>query len=1591
MDDTIVDLSEGPQPLEKDDKFSNPQGLALSSAVSDQEGPGLDMVKFREDFDKYYSLGQVSANSIIEQKSGPVLDASREGITAAAQEAAEAGDVRQVQSYAEMFQLLQSDWENMDKVDKHAAVGTKGYSDAAAKKSPITWQNSLDEIAEASKANAYKDAWKDLAASYIEQDISLMNGFVDIGKQVLPFVGTVTDFEDYTTAVDRALGEVGPSQFSRGTEASAREKAVNAMASMDDAKKLAFVYKIYNEIKNQNTVGGKFLAAGFVGSLVERPSEMEDVVFTGLSAAGVVLDVLGVTAIGKGYWKYLKARTLADKQIAAVAGADTAGEMAGSALVEGVPSVGSTLNKDAAKSVSMSVDGVLPAGIQGTSAKAQERLIDNTQQLLDNLEKVIYSGGVKVDEAAAFRDALKASHAPEVNKSVHSFDIVEAAPSGVKYKAVWQSPEGIPFHSLKAAQEFASALGGKVEIAQSGSKVIDKDVIEQAKAIESTIKELQAKLVFVSKKSDVPPVSTSKEFQEAQAGSEQITLGKPSMSDEAKAIANEIEVNTGKLAELNDLAKELKTGYVVTQVNNKPVPLNYIQSLSKGEVEDTTGPLSLLNPRLGVDEHTYMTRLAGTHADSRIRKLLSEYVQKYTNKLIKPGSKRKVEQALIDGDKYSDKGAQGKEFSVIELRSKGLSDSEIEAYYAYRAMRNTLYELKNAVAARDLTQRGYNEITIKLADGVEFTNFGKVVEGDAKGRRAFDPSTGTEITLTDKVIEANKAVGNIIVEMAEAVQTNAGKYRTFYLTPDNMKSREITRVIPKREGEFSRFYIDEYFIDLEFDEVVDGTKQLINKTFRTASNRGDADKWVEGFNDILKQSKAGKTITAKMVSEAIGLADNADELAALFQAGAFKDVGKATSRYTNTADDYVNVTSRMATNGYDSMNPLKRGSKLPSVSSNIREANVRDPWESLQYEITNVSRRITSNEWRATQIQRWHNTFKDELGNLKDMSPEDAFWKYVDQEAPANAGKLEAYRIAKYVESQLSHKTGFEKKMDAFYVRSTEALENTKIPGSSWLGKAFRQSEFTQWARTLNFYSFFGFNPSQLIVQANGMAVAAALHPVHGIPAAKTAMMMRVALTSDKPDTWVRAVAAMGEKVTNLGFGSTKEFKEVVEAVRRSGLLDGINSTSLYSAQTGSLGLTNALTRTAGQGASWFFNRGEEFSRLTSFEIARRAWKDANPGKNWNTNESLREIMLRADDFTSNMTDANRAWYQSGAASIPLQFFQYSMKTVANFLSSLTKKKVFTEKEAIWLGAAWTVLYGANNQSIDLFMPDSLSQLMFGTDKVTQAIGDELNEQGVAQEYKFLVAEGLLAFGLDQIVQTVNDGEGLQLALGKRLSPAGFYESLWDELMNQNMPWYEVLLGASAANFGRLQGLTGVYNIVAKSENLSSTQILDATKLLGTSFFTAFSNADKAYWAYRMQGKLYSRNNKERVELDYPETIAKALGFQSQKEVDQAASYLFTNDKKAHFQTVAGQVNQLMMLAYRSYIDNRMEDYNKYINAASGLVIPYDFHERKEILNFVNDPRTEYRNQHKEMAFEYDTVRRQMLKGKVPFLPSAEQ
>ncbi len=1108
------------------------------------------------------------------------------------------------------------------------------------------------------------------------------------------------------------------------------------------------------------------------------------------------------------------------------------------------------------------------------------------KQLLDDFVQKWFQGDkAGFDVAEANLHGWANSYAEFFAEQFSKWAFTDEVPTTILGQAFAKLVEGFKMIAAELNTRLSQLLGREIDVATA-----DKNI---TKMLNDHIKMYRDEVVAT--RASAPNIaSESKDI-------------KPSLEN----LEKQLEEVVAELNAIEDAEKGLKTGYVVEQPINRTLDYSLIGKYTDDDI-NSAARFAMGDWALSTSKELYGQRVVGIAQQSRYQKLLTNFVRPSLEKLNK-SEMVALNDALVLGDK------EGKVFQQNELAGMGLSANAREGYYKVRALRDVMWQIRNDAAARSMTRRGYVELTsdIRLTeDSKLFVKPRTVVEGDTV--YLADSQSATRVTST--FLEENRAQGYTFYEVVEPVEIE-GKMRRIIGFPDgSYQTNKITNVIPYRAGEYRRIYSDEYFVKIKSVYEVDGKLEQVVQTHRTASSVAEANAYVKALNEAKTLHAAGNLTIAEASRLMEPFGWRPEEIIAALDSNRFGQSFSVEVLYTRTDDDYINETIGMSSN-YSS----KRGDKVLSVFGKDT-VNTLSPLDSVAAEIGNTAYVASITEWRESHVIRWFNTFVDNLpDNVRTMTPDAAF-RYMLNNKGMYVGtdkrRAVAEKVQDYIIAQMNIPTKEEKDYLGFMRMISEGLESkTGSKPIAKLGATLRATkDYPTWARTIAFHSFFAFNPVQFFMQGMNAFNAIAISPLHGIKSAKSSSLYSLALFSDQEDIW-RNVAKVNN-LTNLGLGMKEdEFVEVVRAIRRTGLMDGINTTSLYGAEVGKYGIFNKVSRRAGDTSAAFFNAGEGYSRLVSFDIARREYIAANPGTAWWTDDALAKIMERQDSLTQNMTRANTASWQQGWKSIPTQFVQYQVKLMMNIIQSLMgNPRAFTQKEAAQLLLTHTMVMGTAGAFLWPFR-----------DILTDMLPEDMSET-----QRITVQQGVVAGA----IAALTDGEA-KLALGSRFNTFRYYEDIVKGLLDPEKTFMEVAAGPSGFAALRILGGFGeAFSIVAKAPMTMST-LQTALTEIGKGSFSFINNAQKARIAMENFNKVQSSSGSAMYRVT--DTEAWMIGFGIPPAAQEDYNIVYSS-KKAHDDDIKAASKALgkhAMLALTALRNNDDEGHRTHAAVVQAILNSY--------------------------------------------------
>lgn len=796
-------------------------------------------------------------------------------------------------------------------------------------------------------------------------------------------------------------------------------------------------------------------------------------------------------------------------------------------------------------------------------------------------------------------------------------------------------------------------------------------------------------------------------------------------------------------------------------------------------------------------------------------------------KFVKGSSRQKLaelDDVLLNGDNAN------KVYNVTELRAGvngvPLDDKQIEAYYNMRGLFDNLFHIRNAETRNKFIQKGMQQIetsqgarigkplrTVQAAQGSINTHLPTSVWDDSQNKLLF----AKDLNLGDKY---NKGYNLVRLEDAP-LEIGKGNPHDFILVKNWKQSELPLQVLRFKEGYVPRVNKNSYWFVKEQTSSTMNGRINANANLKTV-RYFDNEKEALAFEQQLKTENP--TLSYRT------LEDREAEKQAFGSTG----LGSGGGLYT----------------GARSSEPLRFGKDgLPGERIGA--------YEALQQNINSVSKFASQNEWRMGMQQKWINTAKSAGIDVSDgfrgtkLSPDTRSGRHLEQ-------------MREQIQDWMGVPTTSEKQWDVTVQEMAEWAQNK---GFKQTGAAIHKLDHTDPIAAMRagaFHSLLGwFNPSQLWVQAQGAAVSISVattrkDPLGGLIAIKNQFALQMASLTTSTE-------ALAKIAKNAGL-STDDLVEMRRLWKKSGQEDSVLSTADHRASLAGHGLGMEALKRASDKGLFFYRHGELMNRRIAFTSSLREFKLANKGKKI-TDDNLKGILARSNDFQLNLMRANRAAFQKGVVSLPTQFLQVQAKMTESLLG-LNGKFTAGERAKILLGQL--ALYGTAGIPMGDFAIRSIAS-GFGA---TQSDIEQL-----PPEARKLMNEGFWGFVALSAFEADVD-------LGKRGATASGIEDFVFDLLFSDKKMGEALLGAFGQvphRFFQAYGKIRPMFIGADNETVwpSKEQFLSAAFEVGK-ITSTLSNADKAFMMHNWN-VILDRNNM--VISDDPQAtgtiIGQFLGFQA--------------------------------------------------------------------------------------------------------------
>jgi hypothetical protein len=508
-----------------------------------------------------------------------------------------------------------------------------------------------------------------------------------------------------------------------------------------------------------------------------------------------------------------------------------------------------------------------------------------------------------------------------------------------------------------------------------------------------------------------------------------------------------------------------------------------------------------------------------------------------------------------------------------------------------------------------------------------------------------------------------------------------------------------------------------------------------------------------------------------------------------------------------------------------------------------------------------------------------------------------------------------------YIQETMGTKSRSETLMEGLMYGAANIMEGRKFldkPRNWTLDNA--KGNFTAYMKGKAHNLMMGwFNVKQLPLQLANASISMSLKPQYAVQAFGDMLAMNTLAGFNTAD------AIKAGKV----YGFSEDTIESWMQYMASGLKDSIvrhADFNVHELGIGHVGLD--VVRKASKAGKIFFNSGENAARLISWNIARREWKDLNPGKKIGDKDII-DISKEALRLQMNMQTENAAWWQNAPIlGLATQF----MPALAKFYENAAPKVLggstkWTPAEKAKAIAGQIVLYGTVGVPIVEEAASWFAEAS-GQDPVTFLEENPTFVQGINEGFlgvtlglfgadKTVPSENLNILGMLDDNVVVDVIKGMNAVINSGQEEEGFVS---------------VMTGPSATvakRFGNVidgLALTARTIVTVPSLEVAHGAILSNVNDV-LSMTSTWTNGQKAYYLESM-GKLFSASGKliatedELGEFSLINQLMHGMGFKTRAEIALYASKEAIKGANQYKQDVKKQYKEIL----REYLNTGNEE-----------------------------------------------------------------
>lgn len=718
--------------------------------------------------------------------------------------------------------------------------------------------------------------------------------------------------------------------------------------------------------------------------------------------------------------------------------------------------------------------------------------------------------------------------------------------------------------------------------------------------------------------------------------------------------------------------------------------------------------------------------------------------------------------------------------------TRDIGDNEWTAYSRMRDINDFEYAIRNDIRWKEMALRGLETVRMDLGVGQIDGAAGFVDEGMTRAirGRAYNTADGSFTGKLDAA-EAKRLAdeGFVVVHLEEVkkLTDELGDITAVIVKKSDLRRSQLEQVqLPYRAGGH-RIYRENFFVK-QARQVGDTWR---NPGTFMAGTKAEANAWAEVMEqarlaylkdptdlaalDDIFAGRPGYPSAEKFV-EGIqdGTYSSKHSFVALFDRDLPREYDNVDRAYMPEAPE-EGLTSFLRTHGR-----LYYGQKGSDALIDWRgaQAAILDPFESLDRAFTNIANLSTFNDYKITAVQRWVNTFGDQLDPASYDKNATAMQKFLDGRPRRAARTRDSVYDAmqdqrEIIKRNLGWKTEFDmgvehagRRVADFVMGNDPASVRHSLARKTvnWISDANPLGSLRGMAFDLKLGLF---NPVQLFLQMGTFAAITAIDPSSLGKMMGTGPLLRMHLLRD--DFLQSSIKSGLWKAS--GFDDVEEYTMFMQSAKASGFLVINESHSLMNAMGPATvtSLTGNAVHDVRQMGRFFFNEGETVNRMAAMRSAWEWTKKKFPFETSNPEDFLNAFRGRAEDLSFNMSRTSQAWWQQGLPSIPTQFFSYQARMMEHMFGGTLSRG---ERARLILSQA--VLFGASGIPLAPVLMD-MYKGRFGAQDIQemQNVGD--------------LTEGFIDRGMLDLM--INGLTGADVQVSDRLGTGAFFGDTVGELM----------------------------------------------------------------------------------------------------------------------------------------------------------------------------------------------------------------